>query len=427
MSNWANVAKCNVLPYCFIAVATLQSKNGRAARKCIVGVLWMVLSITTLYRLRVPYIESFTTKRTERVFFFNFARKIPVLWNFRKFKLFIEISQKMSKLKSLMPNLFGGNKESHINTNANASSNADGDAVTDVVGRLESDALPVEDQDQDNNSGALSLPSNTPTASADLTESVLRELSDPNYNSMEVVHSAQIPGGALVNSSNSNNTMNTMNVHSAQQQVVMNFSNASNLHFGSVYNFNQNLSACSSRKGSTSATEELASPTDGKRHLPRKTVSIVTMMQSQDEPDPRILDTVATHLGEGWKQVMRDLGHSEGQIEQAIIDHQMHGNIKEVICCTFLQFKSVVKHFACRWSTSCCSNGCAVPMMALLQWADSQHCYGNHNIGNACSAWNSYGRLSRSARHRVSQLGLIPDCFNWHSIRAFINCESVIC
>lgn len=228
----------------------------------------------------------------------------------------------MPKLKSLLPNIFGGNKEAHT-TNMNSE------------GRLETDALPISDTD--NNSGALSLPSNTPTASADLTESVLRELSDPNYNSMDVVQSAQIPGNALVNGngsgSSSNNTMNTMNVHSAQQQVVMNFSNASNLHFGSVYNFNQNLSACSSRKGSTSTTEELASampPADSKRHVPRKTVSIVAMMQSQQEPDERLLDTVATHLGEGWKHVMRELGHSEGQIEQAIIDHQMHGNIKEV-------------------------------------------------------------------------------------------------
>ncbi|EDW62178.1 protein immune deficiency [Drosophila virilis] len=232
----------------------------------------------------------------------------------------------MPKLKSLLPNIFGGNKEAHT-TNMNSE------------GRLETDALPISETD--NNSGALSLPSNTPTASADLTESVLRELSDPNYNSMDVVQSAQIPGNALVNGSssgsssgNNNNTMNTMNVHSAQQQVVMNFSNASNLHFGSVYNFNQNLSACSSRKGSTSTTEEVASaipPADGKRHVPRKTVSIVAMMQSQQEPDERLLDTVATHLGEGWKHIMRELGHSEGQIEQAIIDHQMHGNIKEVI------------------------------------------------------------------------------------------------
>ncbi|XP_034477140.1 protein immune deficiency [Drosophila innubila] len=250
----------------------------------------------------------------------------------------------MPKLKSLLPNIFGSHKETDNNNTRNM--NTDTDADTDTVGRLETDALPVSDS-QDNNSGALSLPSNTPTASADLTESVLRELSDPNYNSMDVVQSAQIPGSALVNSnSNSsignNNTMNTMNVHSAQQQVVMNFSNASNLHFGSVYNFNKNLSANSSRKSSTSNTEEGAAAVtmspDGKRQLPRKTVSIVTMMQSQDEPDVRLLDTVATHLGEGWKQVMRQLGHSEGQIEQAIIDHQMHGNIKEVIYQLLLQW-----------------------------------------------------------------------------------------
>ncbi|XP_064543893.1 protein immune deficiency [Drosophila montana] len=231
----------------------------------------------------------------------------------------------MPKLKSLLPNIFGGNKEAHTSSNT---------TNMNSEGRLETDALPISETD--NNSGALSLPSNTPTPSADLTESVLRELSDPNYNSMDVVQSAQIPGNALVNgdSGGNNNTMNTMNVHSAQQQVVMNFSNASNLHFGSVYNFNQNLSACSSRKGSTSTTEEVAGaipPADAKRHVPRKTVSIVAMMQSQQEPDDRLLDTVATHLGEGWKHVMRELGHSEGQIEQAIIDHQMHGNIKEVI------------------------------------------------------------------------------------------------
>ncbi|EDW01859.1 protein immune deficiency [Drosophila grimshawi] len=235
----------------------------------------------------------------------------------------------MPKLKSLVPNFFGNNKDKHNNTNMNTEE-----------GRLETDALPISEED--NNSGALSLASNTPTPSADLTESVLRELSDPNYNSMDVVQSAQIPGSALANNSN-NNTMNTMNVHSAQQQVVMNFSNASNLHFGSVYNFNQSLSACSSRKGSTSTTEEVAGailPTslEGKRHVPRKTVSIVAMMQSQQEPDHRLLDTVATHLGEGWKQVMRELGHSEGQIEQAIIDHQMHGNIKEVIYQLLLQW-----------------------------------------------------------------------------------------
>ncbi|KAH8400715.1 hypothetical protein KR009_000532 [Drosophila setifemur] len=254
----------------------------------------------------------------------------------------------MPKLKNLLPTIFGSSSKEATPSPAE--------------GRLERDAAPVDDsvEGDNNNSGTLALPSiSTPTASADLTESVLRELSDPNYNSMDVVQSANIPGTLSTAQTN-----NTMNVHSAQQQVVMNFSNASNLHFGSVYNFNQNLSASSSRKSSVSATEEGAtSPaSDCKRPAAaRKTVSIVTMMQSQEEPDVRLLDTVATHLGEGWKQVMRDLGQSEGQIDQAIIDHQMHGNIREVIYQLLLQ-----------WVRSSENGVATVGRLTTLLW-ESQH------------------------------------------------------
>ncbi|XP_016957880.1 protein immune deficiency [Drosophila biarmipes] len=253
----------------------------------------------------------------------------------------------MSKLRNLLPTIFGGKEAAQ--------------KPTDSEGRLEKDAAPVDDNEPENdNSGALALPSSsgTPTVSADLTESVLRELSDPNYNSMDMVQSANIPG-TLSNAQ----TNNTMNVHSAQQQVVMNFSNASNLHFGSVYNINQNLSASSSRKGSTSAAEEpLASPEGKPRSMgTRKTVSIVAMMQSQEEPDVRLLDVVSTHLGEGWKQVMRNLGLSEGQIDQAIIDHQMHGNIREVIYQLLLQ-----------WVRSSENGEATVGRLTTLLW-ESQH------------------------------------------------------
>ncbi|EDW85732.1 uncharacterized protein Dwil_GK23231 [Drosophila willistoni] len=266
----------------------------------------------------------------------------------------------MPKLKNLLPGVFGnGNK-------VPTTESVDPNRATATEGHLETDALPVLDEEQDNiNSGALSLPSQTPTASADLTESVLRELSDPNYNSMDVVQSTNIPGSALVNGNvNADiNTNNTMNVHNAQQQVVMNFSNASNLHFGSVYNVNQNLSACSSRKSSVSTTEETYSM-DGKRpqqSTARKTVSIVTMMQSQEEVNRHIIEAVSKHLGEGWKQVMRDLGHSEGQIEQAIIDHQMHGNIKEVIYQLLLQ-----------WVRSAENGEATLGRLTTLLW-ESQH------------------------------------------------------
>ncbi|XP_030384310.1 protein immune deficiency [Scaptodrosophila lebanonensis] len=248
----------------------------------------------------------------------------------------------MSKLRGLLPSIFGSSKEKETQNHTCTTTENAGEE-----GRLETDAAPVDDGGFESSNGAISRVTTTPTASAELTAEVVRELSDPNYNSMEVVESTTIPG-ALVNgtcgsNSSSNNTMNTMNVHSAQQQVVMNFSNASNLHFGSVYNFNQNLSANSSRKNSTTDESAIAMSPDKmagsrQRQVPRKTTTIVAMMQCQDEPEMRLLDTVASHLGEGWKQIMRELGHSEGQIEQAIIDHQMHGNIKEVIYQLLLQW-----------------------------------------------------------------------------------------
>lgn len=42
------------------------------------------------------------------------------------------------------------------------------------------------------------------------------------------------------------------------------------------------------------------------------------------------MDIVSTHLGEGWRDVIRLLGFSEGQIEQLFEDNYARG-IKEVI------------------------------------------------------------------------------------------------
>ncbi|CAD7015318.1 unnamed protein product [Ceratitis capitata] len=120
-------------------------------------------------------------------------------------------------------------------------------------GRLETDALPVDDNEE-----TPTTNNNTPTPSTELTESVVRELSDPNYNSVEAATSGRVFGaesglnsntGALALQTYSNNaltptsndsltpttpgaltptTMNTMNVHNAQQQMVMQFSNINN-------------------------------------------------------------------------------------------------------------------------------------------------------------------------------------------------------
>lgn len=109
-----------------------------------------------------------------------------------------------------------------------------------------------------------------------------------------------------------------------QQQILMQFSNVKKLHLGSVYNF-QNLGSAET-DSLTSNSEE----NERKRQRYRKTKSIVAMMEDQTEPNYRILDAVATHLGRNWKSLMRELGFSEGQIAQAFIDHHLHGQMKEV-------------------------------------------------------------------------------------------------
>uniref|UniRef100_W8BX79 Death domain-containing protein n=1 Tax=Ceratitis capitata TaxID=7213 RepID=W8BX79_CERCA len=268
----------------------------------------------------------------------------------------------MPKLKKLLPGIFGNGKESQKVTNKKENDLSCSANDKSIQGRLETDALPVDDNEE-----TPTTNNNTPTPT-ELTESVVRELSDPNYNSVEAATSGRVFGaesglnsntGALALQTYSNNaltptsndsltpttpgaltptTMNTMNVHNAQQQMVMQFSNIKQLHFGSVYNFNSNISGVATngtRKSSKSEDPNSPSCSTGgentKRLYPRKTTSIVAMMQSREEPNHRILETISTHLGEGWKHVMRELGLSEGQIEQAVIDHQMHGGIKEVI------------------------------------------------------------------------------------------------
>ncbi|XP_036331249.1 protein immune deficiency [Rhagoletis pomonella] len=270
----------------------------------------------------------------------------------------------MPKLKKLLPAIFGTNKDSQKNNNKNDNGDCDSGAV-DVKfpkGRLETDALPVDDNEESPVSN-----NNTPTPSTELTESIVRELSDPNYNLTNVtsndaefreVAPLNSYTGALALHSDSSAltpttpgalgpaTMNTMNVHNAQQQMVMQFSNINQLHFGSVYNFNSNISGiCNSnlsKKQSKSDEPTTPGGTNGaensRKQYPRKTTTIVAMMQSRDEPNHRILETISTHLGEGWKHIMRELGHSEGQIEQALIDHQMHGGIREVIYQLLLQW-----------------------------------------------------------------------------------------
>lgn len=54
------------------------------------------------------------------------------------------------------------------------------------------------------------------------------------------------------------------------------------------------------------------------------------MMKSTEELSHRSMDVISTHLGEGWRDVVRQLHFSDGQIEQMYEENYAKG-IKEVI------------------------------------------------------------------------------------------------
>lgn len=54
------------------------------------------------------------------------------------------------------------------------------------------------------------------------------------------------------------------------------------------------------------------------------------MMKSTEELSHRTMDVISTHLGEGWRDVVRQLGFSDGQIGQLYEENYAKG-IKEVI------------------------------------------------------------------------------------------------
>ncbi|XP_013107116.1 protein immune deficiency [Stomoxys calcitrans] len=124
----------------------------------------------------------------------------------------------------------------------------------------------------------------------------------------------------MMESQRNADVQNTLNVHNANQQVNVQISNVSSVHLGSSINVNVG--------GTVSSEKKIRNAIEKKFN--KKTRTIDTMMKSRAEPSHKMLDTVATHLGSGWKQVMRHLEFSEGQISQSELDNQVHGT-KEII------------------------------------------------------------------------------------------------
>lgn len=152
-------------------------------------------------------------------------------------------------------------------------------------GFLETDALPVDDT----NSHLI------------LERNILQQPQINNSNSCP----------SDVNDVSFSSENNTMNLNNVNQQVVVQFSNINGLQIGSTYNINKN---------NIYKPEQVVKSKNKEKHKFPKTITIDAMMKSQDEPDREILNEISTHLGSHYKDFMRELGFSEGQISAKTID-----------------------------------------------------------------------------------------------------------
>uniref|UniRef100_A0A182SGR5 Death domain-containing protein n=1 Tax=Anopheles maculatus TaxID=74869 RepID=A0A182SGR5_9DIPT len=151
----------------------------------------------------------------------------------------------------------------------------------------------------------------------------------PNPN-VEIVPALQnlalVPPNSLELSSSENHTPPQTVVNNVQHNTlsvpqtsisnttgmqVYQIRNATNLHIGNNYTFN---TAVVDEGASTSGS--VAPGTSGVKWANLRLSNTITqMMQSQDEVDTEILDTVSRHLGYEWKSFARKLEYSEGQID----------------------------------------------------------------------------------------------------------------
>lgn len=197
------------------------------------------------------------------------------------------------------------------------------------AGSLETDAAPVDDDLPENRSVQINSTNNQSINSADFNAALQLQNQMAESSDLSIARSnhTQVVSES-VNNINSLSpttiTNNQMAVQNTQGQLVMQFSNVNGLQFGSNYTFN----STGKQLGNTLSSPENVTSNTGR---PRRTRTIEAMMKCSEELDHRMIDCISTHLGEGWKNVFRDLNFTDGQIEQSIIDNQVQGGVKEVI------------------------------------------------------------------------------------------------
>ncbi|XP_059614350.1 protein immune deficiency [Phlebotomus argentipes] len=212
----------------------------------------------------------------------------------------------MSKVSEIFANIFSRSAKV-------ASGSASG-------GILRSDAGPMAPRTDDEieeaaleerNNSEASFPSIPPTPSMEIVR-------QESQISIPETPSPLLPVAST--SRERKNQLDVTQVNNTQACNVFQFSNVNNLHIGSVYNISTEPGRISPRQRSGQSGERIY----------RKTPSIDAMMKSQEKLEHEHIEIIATHLGEDWRNVARDLGYSQGQIDQLMEDNHISG-VKEVI------------------------------------------------------------------------------------------------
>lgn len=135
-------------------------------------------------------------------------------------------------------------------------------------------------------------------------------------------------------------SMNQANQFNSPSQTVYQFNHANGIHIGNNFTINQTnlqrdaqpLSDDDDEDNTPTQTkDQKPSPVDSKllRKKFPKTRTIELLLKSDQPLEHPDMDVIATHLGEDWRSVARDLGFSNGEIDHFYEDNFAYG-VKEV-------------------------------------------------------------------------------------------------
>uniref|UniRef100_A0A1B0GLN5 Death domain-containing protein n=1 Tax=Lutzomyia longipalpis TaxID=7200 RepID=A0A1B0GLN5_LUTLO len=229
--------------------------------------------------------------------------------------------EKMSKVSEIFSNIFTRTAKSGT-----------GSSSKSTQGVLKTDAGPIAPRtDEEIEEAVLEERNNSETSFPSIPPTPIPSLEIARQESQISVPETPspllpIPGGSGMDHGRRKDQLGLAQVNNTQACNVFQFTNVNNLHIGSVFNITTEAGGAEGGR----RTSPRPRVTENGERIFRKTPSIDAMMKSQERLEHEHIEIIATHLGEDWRNVARDLGYSQGQIDQLLEDNHING-IKEVI------------------------------------------------------------------------------------------------